>query len=83
MNPIYWDYNATTPPDSRVRQAMEPFVSEVWGNPSSVHATGRRARAALDDFRYRLATAWRCRPSEVVFTGGGTESNNLAVLGTA
>jgi cysteine desulfurase len=83
VNPIYWDYNATTPPDSRVRQAMEPFVSEVWGNPSSVHATGRRARAALDDFRYRLATAWRCRPSEVVFTGGGTESNNLAVLGTA
>ncbi|NBP25511.1 MAG: cysteine desulfurase NifS, partial [Proteobacteria bacterium] len=48
MNPIYWDYNATTPPDSRVRQAMEPFVSEVWGNPSSVHAIGRRARAALD-----------------------------------
>ena len=83
MNPIYWDYNATTPPDPRVRQAMEPYLETVWGNPSSVHAVGRRARAALDDFRYRLAGLWRCRPSEVVFTGGGTESNNLAVLGTA
>ncbi len=83
VNPIYWDYNATTPPDPRVRQAMEPYLESVWGNPSSVHALGRRARAALDDFRYRLAGLWRCRPSEVVFTGGGTESNNLAVLGTA
>jgi cysteine desulfurase len=83
VNPIYWDYNATTPPDPGVRQAMEPYLETVWGNPSSVHAVGRRARAALDDFRYRLSALWRCRPSEVVFTGGGTESNNLAVLGTA
>lgn len=83
MNPIYWDYNATTPPDPRVRQAMEPFIDGCWGNSSSVHSIGRRARAALDDFRYRLSAAWRCKPSEVVFTGGGTESNNLAVLGAA
>ena len=83
MNPIYWDYNATTPPDPRVRQAMEPFSDQLWGNPSSVHSVGRRARAALDEFRYRLAGAWRCKPSEVVFTSGGTESNNLAVLGAA
>ena len=83
MNPIYWDYNATTPPDPRVLKAMGPHLETVWGNPSSIHALGRRARAALDDFRYRLAGLWRCRPSEVVFTGGGTESNNLAVLGTA
>ena len=83
MNPIYWDYNATTPPDPRVRQAMEPFIDGCWGNSSSVHSIGRRARAALDDFRYRLSGAWRCKPSEVVFTGGGTESNNLAVLGAA
>ena len=83
MNPIYWDYNATTPLDHQVRQAMEPYLENVWGNPSSVHAVGRRARAALDEFRYRLAGAWKCRPSEVVFTSGGTESNNLAVLGTA
>ena len=83
MNPIYWDYNATTPLDPSVRQAMEPYLANVWGNPSSVHAIGRRARAALDEFRYRLAGAWKCKPSEVVFTSGGTESNNLAVLGTA
>ena len=83
MNPIYWDYNATTPLDPHVRQAMEPYLENVWGNPSSVHAVGRRARAALDEFRYRLAGAWKCRPSEVIFTSGGTESNNLAVLGTA
>jgi len=83
VNPIYWDYNATTPPDPRVLKAMGPHLETVWGNPSSIHALGRRARAALDDFRYRLAGLWRCRPSEVVFTGGGTESNNLAVLGTA
>lgn len=83
MNPIYWDYNATTPLDHHVRQAMEPYLENVWGNPSSVHAVGRRARAALDEFRYRLAGAWKCRPSEVIFTSGGTESNNLAVLGTA
>jgi cysteine desulfurase len=83
VNPIYWDYNATTPLDHQVRQAMEPYLENVWGNPSSVHAVGRRARAALDEFRYRLAGAWKCRPSEVIFTSGGTESNNLAVLGTA
>ncbi len=83
MTPIYLDYNATTPLDPAARDAMEPFLEEVWGNPSSVHAIGRRARAALDDARYRLSAAWNCRPSEVVFTGGGTESNNLAVLGTA
>jgi cysteine desulfurase len=83
VNPIYWDYNATTPPDPRVRQAMEPFSDQLWGNPSSVHSVGRRARAALDEFRYRLAGVWRCKPSEVVFTSGGTESNNLAVLGAA
>ena len=83
MNPIYWDYNATTPLDPHVRQAMEPYLENVWGNPSSVHAVGRQARAALDEFRYRLAGAWKCRPSEVIFTSGGTESNNLAVLGTA
>ena len=83
MMPIYLDYNATTPLDPAARDAMAPFLEEVWGNPSSVHAIGRRARAALDDARYRLSAAWNCRPSEVVFTGGGTESNNLAVLGTA
>jgi cysteine desulfurase len=81
--PAYFDYNATTPLDPAVREAMLPFLGEIWGNASSVHALGRQARAALDEFRYRLARLWQCRPSEVVFTGGGTEANNLAVFGTA
>ncbi len=83
MRPVYFDYNATTPLAPEVRSAMEPFLGEIWGNPSSVHQVGRHARAALDDARYRMAELWRCRPSEVVFTSGGTEANNLAVFGTA
>jgi cysteine desulfurase len=62
---------------------MEPFLGEVYGNPSSVHHVGRRSRAALDDARDRLATLLHCKPSELVFTSGGTESNNLALLGMA
>ncbi len=62
---------------------MEPFLCEVFGNPSSTHAVGRQARASLDEFRERVARLWACRPSEVIFTSGGTEANNLAVLGTA
>jgi len=80
---IYFDYNATTPLDPAVREAMLPFLSEVWGNPSSVHHVGQRARAALDDARDRAASVLGARPSEVVFTSGGTESNNLAIFGTA
>ncbi|MSU34177.1 MAG: cysteine desulfurase [Pedosphaera sp.] len=83
MSEIYFDYNATTALDPAVREAMLPLLGETWGNPSSVHRVGRAARAALDDARYRLAACWKCRPSEVVFTSGGTESNNLAILGTA
>lgn len=81
--PIYFDHNATTPLDPAVRAVMEPLLDTAWGNPSSVHSVGQAARAVLDESRYRLATRWRCKPSEVVFTGGGTEANNLAVLGTA
>ena len=81
--PIYFDYNATTPLDPAARESMLPLLDATWGNPSSVHSIGRAARAALDEARYRLASLWRCKPSEVVFTGGGTESNNLAILGTA
>lgn len=83
MKPVYFDYNATTPPDPAVRAAMEPFLGGIWGNPSSVHSVGRAARAALDEARYRMSALWRAKPSEVVFTGGGTEANNLAILGTA
>jgi cysteine desulfurase len=80
---IYFDYNATTPLDPNVRQAMLPFLDEIFGNPSSAHHVGRRARALLDDARERVAKSWRCKPSEVVFSSGGTESNNLAILGAA
>ena len=83
MRSIYLDYNATTPLDPAVREAMLPFLGEIWGNPSSVHHVGRRARALLDDARDRIASSWKSKPSEVVFTSGGTESNNLAIFGTA
>ena len=80
---IYFDYNATTPLDPAVREAILPFLGEVWGNPSSVHLVGRRARALLDDARDRAAKFLGAKPSEIIFTSGGTESNNLAIFGTA
>ena len=80
---IYFDYNATTPLDPAVREDMLPFLGDVFGNPSSVHRLGRQARALLDDARDRVAAVWRSKPGEVVFTSGGTESNNLAVFGAA
>src|SRR5271166_6068599 len=83
MPTIYFDYNATTPLDSAVREAMLPFLGEVWGNPSSVHQVGRQARALLDDARERAARVLGCKPSEVIFTSGGTESANLAIFGAA
>ena len=83
MQTIYFDYNATTPLDPAVKAAMLPFFGEVWGNPSSVHHVGQRARSLLDHARDRVATVWGAKPSEVIFTSGGTESNNLAIFGTA
>ena len=80
---IYFDYNATTPLDPGVREAMLPFLGEIWGNPSSVHHVGRKARALLDDARDRAAKFLGAKPSEIIFTSGGTESNNLAIFGTA
>ncbi len=80
---IYFDYNATTPLDPAVREAMLPFLGEVWGNPSSVHHVGRKARALLDDARDRAAKFLGAKPSEIIFTSGGTEANNLAIFGTA
>jgi cysteine desulfurase len=80
---IYFDYNATTPLDPAVRDAMLPYLGEVWGNPSSVHHVGQRARAALDDARDRTSKALGTKPSEIIFTSGGTESNCLAIFGTA
>lgn len=83
MRSVYFDYNSTTPLDPRVREAMLPFLGEAFGNPSSVHHIGRRARVALDEARERVARIWGCKPSEVIFTSGGTESNNLAIFGAA
>lgn len=80
---IYFDYNATTTLDPAVREAMLPFLGEIWGNPSSIHHVGRKARALLDDARDRAAKFLGAKSSEIIFTSGGTESNNLAILGTA
>ncbi len=80
---VYFDYNATTPLDARVRETMLPFLGEIFGNPSSIHRMGRLARSALDEARERVAQFWGSKPSEVVFTSGGTESNNLAIFGAA
>ena len=83
MRTVYLDYNATTPLDTQVREAMLPFLGDFFGNPSSIHHVGRKARAFLDDCRDRVSRVWKCKPSEVVFTSGGTESNNLAIFGSA
>lgn len=80
---IYLDYNATTPLCERARDAMLPYLDRHFGNPSSVHAAGREARAAIDDARDHLATLLKAKPHELIFISGGTESCNLAVLGLA
>jgi cysteine desulfurase len=80
---IYLDYNATTPMCDQARAAMLPYLDRHFGNPSSVHAAGREARAAIDDARDKLAAFLRTTPHELIFTSGGTESCNLAVLGLA
>src|SRR5205814_1909368 len=80
---IYIDYNATTPLCDAAREAMLPYLDRFFGNPSSVHAAGREARAAIDNARDKLAGLVRVKPYELIFTGGGTESCNLAVFGLA
>lgn len=83
MPTVYFDYNATTPLDPEVREAMLPYLGEVFGNPSSVHSVGRRARSLLDEARARVAEVLKCKSSELIFTSGGTESTNLAIFGVA
>lgn len=78
---IYLDYAATTPMHPEVVEAMQPWMTTEYGNPSSMHTVGHRARRALDDARSRVAAALGCTPLEVVFTAGGTESDNLAIQG--
>ncbi len=80
---IYFDYNATTPLCDPARAAMLPYLDRHFGNPSSVHAAGREARAAIDDARDKLAAFIGAKSHEIIFTSGGTESCNLAVLGLA
>jgi cysteine desulfurase len=81
LNRIYADHNATTPVHPAVLEAMLPYLRENFGNPSSVHYQGRQARAAIDDARLRLSRLIGCAESELVFTGGGTESDNAVIFG--
>jgi len=79
--PIYLDYNATTPLLPEVVDAMLPYLREHFGNPSSIHSFGKRAREATEGARMEVARLLGCHPDEVFFTSGGTESNNLAIRG--
>ncbi len=81
MRQIYLDYNATTPVSPRVRESMEPFLREYFGNPSSGHSIGRVCREAIEDARGHIAALIGADRDEVIFTSGGTESNNLALKG--
>lgn len=78
---MYLDYAATTPVDARVRDAMLPFLGDLYGNPSSVHQAGQRARRAIDHARDQIAQSVGCESGEVYFTSGGTEADNTALLG--
>jgi cysteine desulfurase len=80
---VYLDYNATTPVDPRVAEAMGPFLHEQFGNPSSLHAYGEHAKKAVDKAREHVAGFLGCHTDEIVFTSGGSESNNTAIKGVA
>lgn len=81
--PIYLDYNATTPHDKEVIEAMKPFLEEHFGNPSSANYYGMITRNAVEKARLQLATSLNCSPEEIIFTSGGTEANNYAIKGIA
>ena len=83
MEPIYLDHNATTPVDPRVAREVALALTDLFGNPSSAHLPGRRARDALEAARAEVAALLGARAEEVIFTAGGTESDNLAVIGAA
>src|SRR5213075_3422523 len=78
---IYLDHAATTPVRAEVLEAMAPFFGPRFGNPSSLHRWGREARTALDEARERLANCLGARADEICFTSGGTEADNIAILG--
>jgi cysteine desulfurase len=81
VDPVYLDHAATTPVREEVFEAMKPFYGPRFGNPSSTHRWGREARAALDEARERVGRCLGARPDEICFTSGGTEADNLAILG--
>lgn len=83
MDSVYLDYNATTPIAPEVAEAMQPFLFEHFGNPSSGHRLGQRTRQAVGEARGQVARLLNCTPAEVVFTSGGSESNNMAIKGVA
>lgn len=83
MNEIYLDHAATSPMHPQVIQVMTEVMSEVFGNPSSIHQLGRHARKYLDDARHVIATSIQAKDNEIIFTGGGSEADNLAIRGTA
>jgi cysteine desulfurase len=79
---IYFDHNATTPLHPTVWQAMRPFLTDVYGNPSSLHTEGLQARDAIEQAREQVAGLIGARREEILFTSGGTEADNLAILGS-
>jgi len=83
LKQIYLDNNSTTPLDERVLEAMLPYLRQAYGNASSVHTPGREARTAVENARERIAAILGAEPSEIYFTSGGTESDNLALIGAA
>ncbi|CAA0197498.1 cysteine desulfurase family protein [Tenacibaculum maritimum] len=80
---IYLDYNASTPNDPKVINAMLPFLTNHYGNPSSIHKEGQKAKDAIEKARMQVANSIGCSTNEIIFTSGGTESNNHAIIGTA
>jgi cysteine desulfurase len=83
MNKIYLDYNATTPIDKEVAEAILPYLTENFGNPSSNHEYGLIAKKAIENARKQVAELLNCSPEEIIFTSGGTESNNFSIKGSA
>ena len=81
MNNIYFDNSATTKIDPRVLEKMMPYLTEVFGNPGSIHSAGQAALSAVDEARAKVADFFHCASAEVIFTSGATESNNFAIQG--
>ena len=81
MPKIYLDYAATTPVRPQIQSKILPYLTEKFGNPSSIHSFGREARKAVDEARENLAKFLNCQAEEIIFTSGGTESDNLAIKG--